>query len=236
MTVKQHYVPNFILKNFASRKNELWILNKETGKYWLNKGGRDNRYAGFAQNNYLPPDVDDSFGGLELKVAPLIKTILKDARIGNVPRLSLNEKKYLCHFFLAQILRAPRVKVFGEELHSQAYYSMLQETPEAKADPDYPERAVFAWMTSLKLEYAVVEPIANAPLLVCDEPCVYSDERVAMLIAKDATIQLSECRGSETDVLVIDSEGVNKLNRETMARATKFVAGPTPDAFCIPQS
>ena len=233
MTTVQHYVPNFILKNFASPTKELWILNKKNGKCWSRKGGRRNRYEGFAENSYLPTDVDDALGRLECKAALIIRTILNDVRIGSLPRLSVKEKEDLCHFLYTQFFRVPRVKGFGEKRDPQVYFSMLKETPVGMPDPEFPERELFEWMNSLNLSYALVEPSANVPLLVCDEPCLHSDERVVMRIAKDVVIELSEGSGCVTGVDLIDSIGVRELNRETMELATEFVAGPTFDALCI---
>ena len=225
MSTKQHYVPNFILRNFASRDRTLWILDKSTGNCWSKKGGKRNRYDDFVQNNYLPQAVDDTLGLRERAAAPIIMSILTEARSGVASSLSHTDKKDLCRFLVNQILRGPRVKKLAEDLDPQSYHSMIQDVLDAARDSDFPERDLFQKMMYMQLVPAVVAANTNSLLVISDEPCWFNDDVVVMRIAKDVIIQL-HTGGSGSSAQQLDSNWVTNLNRESINKADRFIAGP----------
>ena len=226
MPTKQHYVPNFILRNFVSVDGTLWIMQKDTKRCWARKGGGNDRYDAFAENEYLPQNVDYAFWTREHAAAPIISTILAAGRAGNAPCLVHAENEHLCRFLLAQILRVPRVKDFAVNLHAAAYYSMLRDNPCGDQDIDHPERAVFQKMVGMEVEVAVVKPNTGFPLLVSDEPCFLAEDKVVMRIAQDACLQLSDPAAFAGGYHLLDPGYVAALNRETLAKAQRFIAGP----------
>lgn len=236
MSTKQHYVPNFILRKFASRDRTLWILDKSTGNCWSKRGGKRNRYDDFVQNNYLPQKVDDTIGLREYAAAPLILRILVEARSGVASSLSDTDKTDLCRFLVNQILRGPRVKKFAEKLHSQFYYSMLKDDLDGARDSEYPERDLFQKMTHMQLVPAIVDANTNNLLVISDEPCWFTYDVVVMRIAKDAIIQLHNVGESGPGVHILDSNWVTKLNRESINKADRFIAGPNRATLQTPYS
>ena len=223
---KQHYVPNFILRNFASCDGVLWIINKETGDCWSRTGGKQNRLNDFVENKYLPSRVDQAISLNESNAAPIIKQILIMARKGVAPSLTRTDKKKLCKYLYNQILRAPRVREHGENIHSGLYHSMLEDNPDAVLDNEYPERELFHAMVWMDLESAVIPKHINSHLVVSDEPCWHSEEIVVMRIAKDAFIQLGNFNRGVSFVHAIEPDFVDELNLESMKKAHRFVAGP----------
>ena len=231
MSDKQHYVPNFILRNFASCDRTLWILDKNTGKNWAIKGGKNERYDNFAQNNYLPQDIDQVIGLLEEGTAPILKSILTDVRSGISPNLTCSDKESLCKFLVNLILRAPRVKDFGESLHSKLYYSMLQDNLDAEQDDEHPERDLFQKLLRMNVEFGLVQPGTTTLLVICDEPCWHSEKWVVMRIAKDVLIQLGNFNRPNFWIHKFDLNYVNELNREAMNKGRRFIAGPDCDTL-----
>ena len=226
MATKQHYVPNFILSNFASADGTLWVVRKDTGRCWAKRAGRGGRYDAFAENEYLPQEVDDALWPGEDVAAPIMSSILATARTGDVPDLDRADKEHLCRFLLMQILRVPRVKDYAAALDAAAYYAMLCDDPGGEQDNDHPERNLFRRMVGMELEVALVSPDSPSPLLVGDEPCLLARDKVVMRLAQDVCLQLSRPADFAGGFHTLGPDYVAKLNRETFVKAKRFVASP----------
>ena len=229
----QHYVPNFVLKNFAGDDSTLWVLDKEEGRISCIEGKEDPpRYDAFTANEYLPGSVDDSFGVKESKAAQVITKIIKQARNGDVPNLGPRQMKILCHFLLLQITRVPRVKEFSEDLSASLYHEMLVDDVEGDEGVAHPNRALFNRMRDLDLGVVVAPDPGVLSLLVGDEPCMCKGELtrpgdlVTMRIAKDVLLQLRHPDDDGGWHFVAEDEFVRALNVEAFNTATRFLAGP----------
>ena len=169
----QHYVPNFVLVNFADTDRALWIADKGSGHCWVRRPrSQSPRYDAFAQNQYVPTDVDDVLTKRESAGAPVVRKVVESARAGVAPDLSPNEKQDLCAFLFVQILRAPRVKQWAEKLDLDALYEMLADRLTSAVDERHPERTFFRRMMEMRLEVSRVRRDAAPPLVIGDEPCL----------------------------------------------------------------
>ena len=226
MATKQHYVPNFVLRNFASADKTLWIMDKTTEKIWSKRGREEDRYDAFAENEYLPEDVDNAFWEPEEKAAQVVSTILGSARAGEPPCIDTGDKEHLCHFLLGQILRVPRVKRFSEDLHAGAYHTMLEDDPARDPDDEHPQREFYRRVLGPQVAIGGGEPGTATPLLVSDEPCYATETKVVMRIAKDTCLQLSQPAAFGGGYHRLHPDYVAALNRETWDNAHRFIAGP----------
>ncbi|MDE0039329.1 MAG: DUF4238 domain-containing protein [Gammaproteobacteria bacterium] len=241
----QHYTSNFVLVNFAGTDGALWIADKGSGRCWVRRSrSHPPRYDAFAQNQYVPTDVDEVLTERESAAAPVMRKVIKSARAGVAPDLPLADKEDLCAFLFVQIVRAPRVKQWAEKLDSQALYEMLTDRLTSAADARHPERTFFRRMMEMPLEVGRVRPDAALPLLIGDEPCLAraqyaeSDEQlgngpfgvpdqVIMPVAKDVYVQLSLPDNFAGGFHELDIEYVKALNAQIVSKAQRFVAGPT---------
>ena len=99
----QHYVPQFILKNFASnpKGTQVWAFNKKTSKIFQTKIRNVASEKGFYD---VPIDgkefsFDPTLTELETYAAPIIKEIVKEESLEN---LSPDNEGILAYFFAAQ--------------------------------------------------------------------------------------------------------------------------------------
>ena len=98
---KHHYNPNFILRRFADDSDTLWVLDKDTGRCWPKKGGRQNRYDAFAENGYNTvknargaddDSVEDFYTEVEARAAPIIDTLVSTAHARLLPHIGPVDK------------------------------------------------------------------------------------------------------------------------------------------------
>ena len=233
---KQHYVPNFILRNFAGPDGALWVFDKQARRCWRKNGPR---YDAFAENEYLPNNVDDVFAPRETAAGPAIESIILSARTAVAPNLDAADREHLCRFLLAQILRVPRLRGYGEKkrIRRSIYHSLLRDDLRGDEDLAHPERGVFRAMLAMWPEVACARPGVQTPLLVNDEPCLWVGDlsqpgaRIVMRLAKDVCVQLSHPADFAGGLHGLGADDVAFLNAEAFRKAARFVAGPTRDAL-----
>ena len=111
--VRQHFVPRMLLRNFTDAKGRLFSFDKNLPK----KGVRISSLKTFCAENDIYTVYDEhgnrdvsaekDFAVLEGKTAKIIKKIIKAARDGKPPGLTLPEKSTLNLFLLCQCSRVP---------------------------------------------------------------------------------------------------------------------------------
>ena len=251
-----HYVPDFILRDFADSQEILWILDKRTRKIWPKKPSekiRQSGYAAFAENDYNPNDVEKLLSQLEGEAAPIIRNIVESARCRKVAVLDHLEKELLCSFLLVQTLRIPRVRNFAVNRDwevpqgRQLLWYMLRDIcahqlPDGLAaelcNPDLTEHehlVVIVWkrMTNMIMDVLRIDD-PNAPKFVIgDEPClrkgwlVQSGDLVIMPLTADTYIQMSMVGDSIGEYSECSVQMVEALNAQTLEKSHRFVAGPS---------
>lgn len=108
---RHHFVPQFLLRNFADADDKLWVLRKETGK--LFQGRSDAIFA----ENHLYSTIDDSgaydaalekeYSKLESAAAPIVTDIVSKVRDGVLPTLNQDQRSIWSQFYYQQIKRVP---------------------------------------------------------------------------------------------------------------------------------
>ena len=105
---RHHFIPQFILKNFADENGYLNYFNKETNKeeYLLptNVFVRKNLYRDEKNNYILPIEIELDLSKFEGEVAPIIKKLLT----GDIITLTKGEDEKLKLFIFAMDFRSER--------------------------------------------------------------------------------------------------------------------------------
>jgi hypothetical protein len=102
----QHYVPQFVLRNFAAddKKKHIFVFDKlheNKFKAAIKNIGAENAFYDYDDTDLKPP-IESKLASLETLTSPIIRRIVKNESLG-----SLNEKdKSIISFFCAvQMLR-----------------------------------------------------------------------------------------------------------------------------------
>jgi hypothetical protein len=102
----QHYVPQFLLREFAfGKKHKLHAYDKRSGRSFVTNVDRAAAESGFY--NFQVPGVglvsaEPAMGVVESKVAPIVKRIIRDASIGG---LTDEERARVSLFVAVQLTR-----------------------------------------------------------------------------------------------------------------------------------
>ena len=248
-----HYVPSFILRNFAGDGGVLWVLDKESGNCYEKKGGKRQRYEAFAERNYNPFSTEVVLSRIESNASSVVAKLLGSAQRGMEPALSHLEKAHLCTFLFVQALRIPRVKhwVMSDEWEYDGEKETLWQMFSSLSEDNYPagldadaansdvidhehlEKIFWLRMMRMNLNVATIGQVSKGSLLVSDEPClirrslVRSGDRVIMPLSRDVFLELSQPRDSPGGLHVLDEKRVQALNRQSYRKAKRFIAGPS---------
>ena len=246
-----HYVPNFVLKNFADDTNGLWIMDKIQGRCFRDKGGGDTYDNAFAEHCYNPSNIEEVLTRIESMASPIVKKIIDFARSGENIVVDSTEKGHLCTFLLVQVLRIPRVKNMQWEFEGDidVLWEMFVDLCENKypvgleveksnenlTEHRHFEKIIWLRMMEMSINIARVENSAGTALLIGDEPClmkgflVKQGDRLTMPLAKDVYIELSRPGESPGTWFELSKKDVQELNGQTYSKSHRFVAGISHD-------
>jgi hypothetical protein len=105
---KQHYVPQFILKEFSvGKKKRIYTFDKKRGKSFPSHVGNSGHENNFYHHTVHGNSMEFRLGELETILAPIIKTIIK---CGTVKRLSDEDHQRICFFVAVQMSRVNSVR------------------------------------------------------------------------------------------------------------------------------
>ena len=113
---RQHFVPLMLLKNFSFCKNgnkRLYFFDKNSsGKGVKEISPRDfcvekDIYTQYEEDGNRDISAEKDFSKLEAETGKIIKKIMEAVCTKELPQLSRNERRTLCHFFLRQGFRIP---------------------------------------------------------------------------------------------------------------------------------
>lgn len=101
----QHYVPQFLLKNFiAGKKPQIWVFDKKTGKKFkthIKNVASENKFYDFSFKD-VELTIEPGLAEVETTAASLVKTIVKNEGIAH---LDDNDKIFLSQFLALQFTR-----------------------------------------------------------------------------------------------------------------------------------
>ncbi len=109
---RNHYVAEFVVRNFADTSRRLHVFGKETGTYFKTKAvnvfvekRRYVRYGdGGEQDNF---EAEKKLSEIENAAAPVLKKIIQSARAGDHPKLPPDHWYAWKQFFFTSLLRTP---------------------------------------------------------------------------------------------------------------------------------
>lgn len=102
----QHYVPQFLLKNFAHKKNKVHVFEKNTDRQFIantkNIASENGFYNFELGPNNLPYTLEKSLSRLEEKASNIIKSIIEKKSLAH---LSEEQRFNLAYFVAVQFVR-----------------------------------------------------------------------------------------------------------------------------------
>ena len=155
---RHHYIPQFILKNFADDFERIWYVDKR--KYEKKAALthiRESFFVGnlhtlYSQDGQKNVSLEHYFRDLENAAAPVLTNLIKKVRARELPQLSLDEKLIVDYFFFYQRQRSP--DVVDPALHSPEFHADLanfvSNFEASKRDLTASERALLQSEVGLK--------------------------------------------------------------------------------------
>lgn len=197
---KHHYVPQFLLRNFASENREtLYAFDKWEGKQFqvaIKDAAAEGGYNSF-ETDEASGCAEEYFTQIETAASPLIQTIVSDRQL---PALSPEDRAALAQFGVAQMLRSKNHRAIYDQMGSIIRKLAEKEgTPEFKAwvgpaDPAGDKRALLVHLNEdiLRLspylaqkDLVIFYSNEGCPLLIGDSPLIRTN-----------TFNRSELRGT----------------------------------------
>ena len=111
---KQHYVPQFLLKNWSQgNKKRIFVFDKKSNKSFPSSVKNIAHENNFYEDEILgyENNTEIKLSGLEGDAAPIISKILSE---GTIKNLTESEHKLLCLFSSVQLLRTNNTREFLE--------------------------------------------------------------------------------------------------------------------------
>ncbi len=135
---RNHYIAQMIVRNFADDSRRLHMLDKERGKQYKVKAQNafveKRRYVryrdGGRQDDFA---VEEQLSKIESAAAPALRKMVKSAREGDYPKLTLNHWYAWKQFFFTSLLRTPQhatrilSELASEQALDEAINHVLQE-------------------------------------------------------------------------------------------------------------
>lgn len=112
----QHYVPQFILKNFTvGKKPQIWVFDKKTGKKFktnIKNVASETKFYDFSLKD-LDLTIEPALADVEEEASKLINRIVKEEEISH---LNDNDKIFISHFLALQFTRTKQHRLRFQDL------------------------------------------------------------------------------------------------------------------------
>ena len=149
---KQHYIPKFLLKQFADESGRLWVHDKDRRRTYPTSPGnafvQRDLYTTFRFGHIPKNTHPESFlqsmakdysyeterfaNDLEGNVAPIVSRIIQNARSGQFPRLTEQQAACWKRFMLAMARRTPESQRRATSISGDdAFYEAVKARAEA---------------------------------------------------------------------------------------------------------
>ncbi|ALF59664.1 DUF4238 domain-containing protein [Psychrobacter urativorans] len=216
---KQHYVPQFLLRNFAVENTErLFTFDKQQNKVFpttvrdsasengfYNIQGLDDKYT-----------LENELGDLETLAS---KVIAKICLSGSISHLDENEHKILCFFTASLLLRVKRQRVFT----SQVNYNIAKFARGLGLEPD--TFTNFKELTKEEIEFQHINFLEEELLTFANE---FGDKAIGLLSAPiDKSFIISD------NPVVMFSHKPNRFNSKGTSVPAIEIFLPISKKLCI---
>lgn len=127
MPVRNHYIPRFVISEFADDDENVFLYRKSTRKV-----AKPNISKVFVVKDFYSDDVEETFSRVEGRISPIVRDVLRMCREGVQPTTT-PEEVLSCfqYFFLLQLGRTPQAMRIGvegiRESDPQDLYDEVQE-------------------------------------------------------------------------------------------------------------
>lgn len=180
----QHYVPQFILRNFTHNGTHLYCFDKKTGKRFSpnTQNVASEMYFYDLENGVPEYSFEYQLTDLETKVAPIIEHVVKERTIRN---LSEDQRRAISLYTAVQMLRTPHSR--EDILHvNREMARILRENGAVPNDVtnfreiETEQEAKEITLYNLRIASEMVPEIMNKKWLLCvsDEKFLISDNPV----------------------------------------------------------
>jgi hypothetical protein len=135
----QHYVPQFLLKQFKSgKKPQVWVFDKTTGKTFRTHVKNVASEKGFYNFRFRGNEltIEPSLADIETHAAKIIKDIVGKNSISDILE---DEKLFLSHFFALQFVRTKQHRQLFRDLAETLGNSFRQRGGDTSQIKDYIE-------------------------------------------------------------------------------------------------
>ncbi len=199
----QHYVPQFLLRNFSSRERKfIWAYDKKE-KHKVQNQIKEHAIKRVASEEYFYDQFENCRNGsyeyalqqAEDSAAPIIEKVI---RTNNIEDLTQEERRTLSFFIALQYLRTK-----GQLLHTEISINALSEQLEKKANIKIPKiDPKSIWFSMLEQSPSISEILMKKVWMLCESnnEFLISDKAVTL----QNTTDRSETRGT----LGLDSYGI----------------------------
>lgn len=203
--------------------------------------------------------IEDYLEAVEDGAAPIIRDLVDYASADLYPTLSHESRSKLAEFLWAQHLRSPWTRHrMGESEDGRRYFQAAVDMAKQIFGLDAAQVAsllgrsqalieggakmvvkgsntheIVRLMSGMKIDLARI-PVRNGHFVTSDRPCLIapvarSEGKVLMALTKAVMLQLSRTGESRGELVPVNADTVDRLNRQTFGTATRFVAGPSAD-------
>ena len=175
---KQHYVPQFLLRNYAFGKKtkRLHVFDKKTDRIYVSSvrdAGHENNYYN-DETSLIENDTEIKLSELEVQAAPIIKRIIENA---TVKHLGETDHKVLCLFTAVQMLRTNDTR----DLLNDTNEIIASAIGEWSCDPNT-EVENFKRMSKEEIKQSSIGILNNLPVKMVEH---FLDKELSLMQAAD---------------------------------------------------
>ena len=154
--VRQHYIPEFLMRNFVDSCGHLWVYDKKRGKLYSTNaknvfvknniytryefGRGRNDYEKFVRSTRKDYSYEaDSLARIESRAAPVVSRIIKHARAKLPPQLSACQASDWKVFVLAMARRTPESRQRVTSISDREAFYLAAKTRAEEINYDLPD-------------------------------------------------------------------------------------------------
>jgi hypothetical protein len=141
---KQHYIPQFYLKNFSHDNSHVYVYDKRIGEkgqiryQTTTEVAHENHFYTYRTKMGTKENLEDFFGNFESIASTIIDKVYREKN------MTLNEKEYLSMFVALMYTRTPAFKERTESMHTKmgekVSRMMIKMTPKETLRKFYKEK------------------------------------------------------------------------------------------------
>ncbi|MCH7902861.1 DUF4238 domain-containing protein [archaeon] len=184
----QHYVPQFILRNFQNSKGKIFVIDKHLNNIFETNVKNIAVERNFNEFNFEGENftLEPSFCELEGRVSKIVNNIIHK---NSLRRLIWKDKIHLSNFIIVQYLRTnghkERIKDFGEKL-SQSLIEWGIDSNEVAADQDNNQLIFVRNLVNahkfvpylLDKDWVLLETTVKHPYYISDNPVTLQNQKI----------------------------------------------------------